>query len=125
MIDSGGRVLLVVEHRTDGAPRWYRPAYRNVFQETPFEFKAPEQMSCARGRGSASNSLFLINHWIDTDPTPRPSNAAKANAYDFLLDRARRCERRRGLFPNVLNVDFYGEGEPPRVIGTLNSGDGS
>lgn len=120
MIESGQRLLLVVEHRTSGAPRWYRPAYRAVFQETPFEFKTPAQMSCVPGRGRPSNSLFLINHWIGTDPTPKPSNAAKVNAYDFLLERARRCERKRGRFPNVLNVDFFAEGEPERVIANLN-----
>ncbi len=120
MIDSGQRVLLVVEHRTEGAPSWYRPAYKRIFQETPFTFRAPDQMNCARNRGAASNSLFLINHWIATDPTPRPSNAAIVNAYDFLLDRARRCERRRGLFPNVLSVDFFGEGQLQAVIGSLN-----
>jgi hypothetical protein len=120
MVDSGGRVLVVVEHRTAGAPRWYRPAYRRVFQETPFKFKTPAEMSCAPNRGRASNSLFLINNWIDTDPTPKPSNAAKVNAYDFLLQRARRCERQRGRFPNVINVDFFAEGEPGRVVATLN-----
>ena len=121
MVDSGGRVLLVVEHRTAGAPRWYRPAYRRVFQETPFRFKSAAEMSCAPNRGRASNSLFLINNWIDTDPTPKPSNAAKVNSYDFLLKRARRCQRRRGRFPNVLAVDFYAEGEPERVVARLNS----
>jgi hypothetical protein len=124
MIDSGQRLLLVVEHRTAGAPRWYRPAYRHVFQETPFDFKTPAQMGCALGRGRPSNSLFLINHWISTDPTPRPSNAAKVNSYDFLLDRARRCQRERGRFPNVLNVDFFGEGDPGGVAAQLNAARG-
>ncbi|MFL5871674.1 MAG: hypothetical protein ACJ75R_11365, partial [Solirubrobacterales bacterium] len=120
MIDSGGRVLLVVEHRTAGAPSWYRPAYKDLFQETLYKFKTPQEMGCAPNRGSSANSLFLINHWIDTDPTPKPSNAARVNAEDFLLERARRCERQRGRFPNVLNVDFYAEGDPAAVVATLN-----
>ena len=121
MIDSGGRVLLVVEHRTAGAPSWYRPAYEDVFQETPYQFKTPAEMSCAPNRGRASNSLFLINNWISTDPTPKPSNAAKVNAYDFLLERARRCQRQRQRFPNVLAVDFFREGQAKRVVAKLNS----
>ncbi len=120
MVTSGGRVLLVVEHRTKGAPSWYRPAYEEVFQETPFDFKTPAEMSCAANRGGPDNSLFLINHWISTDPTPRPTNAAKVNAYDFLLDRARRCERQRDAFPNVLNVDFWKQGDTQGVVDTLN-----
>jgi hypothetical protein len=119
MISSGGRVLIGAEHRTEGAPSWYRRIY-SYFQETPFAFKTPAQMSCAPDRGSSRNSFFLINNWIDTDPTPKPSNAAKVNAYDFLLDRARRCQRKRGRLPNALNVDFYGEGDVFGVVATLN-----
>jgi hypothetical protein len=121
MIGSGGRVLVVAEHRTGGAPSWYRRAY-SLFQETPFSFRTPAEMSCAPNRGSPGNSLFLINHWINTDPTPKPSKAAVVNAYPFLLDRARRCERRRGRFPNVLSVDFYRDGDAARVVQTLNGG---
>ena len=119
MISSGGRVLIGAEHRTKGAPNWYRRIY-SYFQETPFSFKTPAQMSCAPNRGSSSNALFLINNWIDTDPTPKPTNAAKVNAYDFLLKRARRCRRERGRIPNVLNVDFYGRGDVFAVVETLN-----
>jgi hypothetical protein len=119
MISSGGRVLIGAEHRTKGAPSWYRRIY-SLFQETPFQFKTPAEMSCAPNRGQPSNSLFLINNWIGTDPTPKPTNAAKVNAHDFLLSRARRCERRRGQLPNVLNVDFYEEGDVFGVADTLN-----
>jgi len=120
MVDSGGRILLVVEHRTAGAPSWYRPAYTDLFQETPYQFKRPAEMSCAANRGGRSNPLFLINNWIDTDPTPKPSNAAIVNARAFLLARARSCERERGRFPNVLNVDFFAEGQPGEAVAELN-----
>jgi hypothetical protein len=119
MISSGGRVLIGAEHRTGGAPSWYRRIY-SLFQETPYQFKTPAQMSCARNRGKPGNSLFLINNWIDTDPTPRPTNAARVNARDFLLARARRCQRQRGRLPNVLSVDFYGEGDVFGVADALN-----
>jgi hypothetical protein len=119
MISSGGRVLIGAEHRTRGAPSWYRRIY-SLFQETPYQFKTPAQMSCAPNRGKPGNSLFLINNWIDTDPTPRPTNAARVNARGFLLARARRCQRERGRLPNVLSVDFYGEGDVFGVVGALN-----
>jgi hypothetical protein len=119
MISSGGRVLIGAEHRTKGGPSWYRRIH-SFLQETPFKFKTPAQMSCARGRGKSTASLFLINNWIDTDPTPKPTNAAKVNAYRFLLDRARRCQRQRGLLPSALNVDFYGEGDVFGVVDALN-----
>ena len=119
MIAEDERVLIGAEHMTEGAPSWYRNIY-SVFQETPFQFKKPNQMSCRPNRGKSTNSLFLVNNWIDTDPTPRPTNAKKVNAYDFLLDRAKRCERKRGRFPNVLAVDFWQQGDVFGVTETLN-----
>lgn len=123
MIDSGGRVLLVSEHMTNGVP-WYRPL-ESTIQETPFEYKpadaaSPRDMTCKGGRGERSDTIFLINHWIGTDPTPKPTNAATVNAHDFLLERAKRCERQRGRFPNVLNVDFYLQGDLFGVVDELN-----
>ena len=118
MINRGQRVLIMAEHRT-GAADWYFPAYR-LFQETPFSFHRPSQMSCDPNRGKPSNSLFLINNWISTDPKPLPVNAKIVNNYAFLLHRARQCEKQRGLLPNVIAVDFYREGNLSKVIGTLN-----
>jgi hypothetical protein len=118
MIDSGGRILLVAEHMTGGAD-WYR-RFATTMQETPFQFKKPADMSCRGGRGQRSTTIFLINNWIDTDPTPKPTNAAKVNAHDFLLDRARKCERQRDRFPNLLNVDFYKQGDLFGVVDELN-----
>jgi hypothetical protein len=42
------------------------------------------------------------------------------NAYDFLLERARRCERIRGLMPNLVAVDFYDRGDLVAVVDELN-----
>jgi hypothetical protein len=118
MAESGGRILLVAEHMTGGAD-WYRPLEQTI-QETPFAFRKPSQMTCRGGRGDRSTTLFLINNWIDTDPTPKPSNAEIVNGREFLVDRARRCERQRGLFPNVLNVDFYKQGDLFGTVDELN-----
>ena len=38
---------------------------------------------------------------------PKPSDAAKVNAYAPLLARARECERIRHHLPNLLAVNFY------------------
>jgi hypothetical protein len=118
MIDSNQRVMILAEHQAGAAP-WYRPAY-SLFKETPFDFKKPSQMSCAPNRGSESNPLFLINHWINTDPAPKPSNAAKVNSRSFLLDRALRCERRRNAVPNAVSVDFYRQGDLFGAVDELN-----
>jgi hypothetical protein len=120
MIESGGRVIVMGENDAhDPAVPWYHDAYQ-LMQETPYHFSNPSEFSCAPNRGPSTASLFLLNHWIDTSPAPRPSNAAKVNAYDLLLARARQCESERGLMPNVIAVDFYETGDVFRVVDTLN-----
>ena len=89
-----------------------------VLQETPYRFERPEELSCRANRGGTSGSLFQINHWLTTTPTARPSNAEIFNTREFLLDRARQCQRERGMLPNVLAVDFAGTGD---VVGARRS----
>jgi len=61
-----------------------------------------------------------MNHWIESTPTPRPSNAEIVNAYDFLLKRAKACRKERGMIPNLVAVDFYRSGDLLRVVDALN-----
>ena len=100
-----------------------RPAFEHI-QETPYTFHQREALqedaACAANRGGSAGSLFQINHWVETTPAPRPSNAEVVNARDFLLGRARRCQQDRGRLPNLLAVDFYGSGDLFGVVGELN-----
>jgi hypothetical protein len=130
MIDSGGRVLMMAENDAGGgAIPWYHEAYEALTQETPYTFKRPEALtdrarldaSCAANRGPDSAPFFLINHWVDTTPAPRPSNARQVNAHDALLARIRRCEKLRGLSANLIAVDFYREGDVFDVVRELNA----
>jgi uncharacterized membrane protein HdeD (DUF308 family) len=127
MIEDGTRLVVMAENEAGAAP-WYRLAYAKLLQETPFSFSSTRQLTdraglpatCADNRGPADAPLFLINHWITTDPAPRPSNAAVVNAYAPLLARAQECERIRHHVPNLLAVDFYRRGDLFRVADTLN-----
>jgi len=120
MIQANQRVVVLMENSgPDPAVPWIHNAF-DVLQETPYHFSKASEFSCAANRGAPSNSLFLLNHWIDTTPAPRPSNAAKVNAYDVLLGRARQCQKERGLLPNVIAVDFYRTGDLMQVVDTLN-----
>jgi hypothetical protein len=122
MISRDQRVLLLTEHAKPTVP-WMHSMY-DVAQETPFNFRNVEQLrapsSCDPLRGDPNNSLFLINHWVDTPPNPRPSIARVVNRRQFLFDRIRRCERRRGLRANMISVDFYKEGDLLGVVDELN-----
>jgi hypothetical protein len=127
MIERDQRLVVLAEERAGGAP-WYRLAYREITQETPFAFKSAKLLtseqelarSCDPNRGRDSAPLFLVNHWVSTDPTPRPSDARKVNAYEALLRRANECRRLRERLPNLLAVNFYREGDLFRVVDELN-----
>jgi hypothetical protein len=112
------RVLVFGENDAHGVP-WYHPAFETI-QETPYKFGSPEEFSCAPNRGGTSGSLFQINHWIETLPAPKPSNAAIVNAHDFLLARARECQKSRGKVPNIIAVDFARTGDVVGVAAEMN-----
>jgi hypothetical protein len=103
--------------------RWFHPQFDFV-QETPYDFGKVAQLeqpaSCDPGRGRQRNPMFLLNHWVDTSPAPRASNARSANSRNVLLGRARLCRRLRNRLPNLLAVDLYREGDLFGVAATLN-----
>jgi len=118
LIDSGQRLMVFIESGKPGVP-WLKPAFESM-QETPYSFHTPADFSCKPNRGPATAPLFQINHWLETTPAPKPSNAAIVNAYDALLARARACRQQRGHLPNIVAVDFYDVGDLFRVVRTLN-----
>jgi len=118
MIASGQRLFVMGENTTGEVP-WYPPAYA-VMKETPYTFHAPEEFSCRPNRGEGSNPIFLMNHWIETTPSPRPSNAALVNTEAAIVARARECERERGTVPNIVAVDFAATGDVVRAAAVLN-----
>jgi hypothetical protein len=130
MINSGGRVLMLAENNGGGAAiPWYHPGYEALLQETPYSFHRPAQLtdpdkleaSCVPNRGPADAPLFLVNHWIDSSPAPRPSNAAKVNTREAILNRVHACEDQRDLLANLIAVDFYREGDLFGAVSELNN----
>jgi hypothetical protein len=127
MIDSGQRLVLLAENHA-GAASWYHLAYKTITEETPYQFSKVAQLtdpsklpaSCKANRGPEHAPIFLINHWISTDPIPLPSQASVVNAYDALLARARECKKLRDHLPNLLAVNFYRRGDLFKVVDTLN-----
>ncbi len=118
LIQSGQRVVVFIESGRSGVA-WLRPAFQS-FKETPFSFRKPDEFSCRANRGGEGGSLFLINNWVETTPTPKPSNASIVNAYSFLYKRAELCEHERHHVPNIIAVDFYRTGDLLTVVNALN-----
>ena len=118
MAAAGQRVVTFLESGRPGVD-WIYPAFASI-QETPYRARDPAQLSCGANRGGTAGSLFQLNHWIETPPTPRPSNAAVVNRYDFLLARAEECTTERAHLPNIIAVDFYRTGDLFQVVKHLN-----
>ena len=118
LVAANQRLIVFIESGQSGVA-WLHGTVGEI-QETPYSFHKPEDFSCRPNRGGTEGSLFLVNHWIETTPAPRASNAQVVNAYDFLLRRARACQRERGHIPNIISVDFYNFGDLVRVANTLN-----
>jgi hypothetical protein len=127
MIDRDQRVVFLAENHA-GAAGWYRLAYKAITEETPYKFSKVPQLtdpdelpaSCEPNRGPERAPLFLVNHWISTDPIPLPSDASEVNAYEPLLRRARECKTMRDHLPNLVAVNFYRRGDVFKVVDALN-----
>ena len=118
LIDLDQRLLVFTESGRPGIP-WLRPLF-DFMQETPYSFHAATDFSCQPNRGGTAGALFQINHWLETTPAPRPSNAEVVNSYDVLLGRANACRSERKRLPNIVAVDFYDVGDLFRVVRRLN-----
>lgn len=122
MIESGKRLVVLMENHGGGAAYpWLIDGFQ-VVQDTPFLFRDASQFSCAANRGAQHAPLFLLNHWI-TNKAREVSNAALVNARDVLEPRVGQCREERGLLPNFVAVDFYDQGDLFGVVDDLNDGD--
>lgn len=119
LIETGTPLVVFLESGAPGVP-WLYPAFDGAIMETPYTFHEPQEFSCKANRGGSNALLFQINHWIESTPAPKPSNAEIVNAYDFLLKRARQCMKQRKHLPNIIAVDFYGVGDLVGVVRELN-----
>ena len=119
LIEAGTPLVVFLESGTPGVS-WLHPAFDGAIMETPYTFHQPQEFSCKANRGGSDALLFQINHWIESTPAPKPSNAEIVNAYDFLLKRARQCMKQRKHLPNIIAVDFYGVGDLVGVVRELN-----
>ena len=119
LVETDQRVIVMAENDTTGVS-WYHPAFE-VCQETPYGFRDTTQFSNQPNRGGTGGSLLLMNHWIETVPAPKPSNAAIVNSRRFLMQRIQSFQRQRGRLPNVVAVDFYSVGDLIDVARELNT----
>jgi hypothetical protein len=119
MIESGRRLVVVTDRRPPPAPDWLVYVW-SVAWETHFTNLYRSDFRCTPNRGSTTNELFILNHFL-TRNTSVPGEALQTNANPFLVDRARQCWRESGHLPNFPTVDFATTGDVVGAARLLNA----
>jgi hypothetical protein len=91
----------------------------SLVQDTPYNIRSFDELSCRANRGPTSAALFLLNHWIARS-TPTIADARLMNDRDFLLERVDECADERDQRVNFIGVNFWGVGDVPQVVAELN-----
>lgn len=118
MIDSGRRLVVIHENRTDPAVPWILAS--EVFsQDTPYSFRRIKDFTCELYRGSPDAPLFLVNHWL-SNKSSRIADADRVNATGVLLTRMQQCTVERGQQVTYVAVNNYDRGDLFSVVDTLN-----
>jgi hypothetical protein len=119
LIDSGQRVIVFMENHGGGrAYPWLMQGFDYV-QDTPYDNPRRAALSCSLERGSAENSILLVNHWVDGVGS-LVRDARRVNAENVLLPEMRECEKERGQLPNFVAVNYYTLGALFAVVDQLN-----
>lgn len=122
MVESGGRVLFLVEEDAGTVP-WLHQQFE-LAQETPYNLQTSRDLlgnpGCRVGRGGKSPPMLLLNHFLGTVP-PRASAAVAVNARDAILEQVDRCKRLRDRTTNLLAVDFWKTGDVVGAADHLNA----
>lgn len=115
MIESGRRIWISAEN-DPGELDWYHDAFVYV-QDTPFSQPTTADFTCELNRGRVESPLFLINHWLSP---ASPTSADEANSRPVIEQRLTDCDEERGLFPNLIAVDYSDRGELLDVVDDIN-----
>ena len=119
MIDSGKRLVVLMEEKGGGTEYPYLLQGFDWVQETPYTFKTASDFSCAPNRGPATAPLFQVNHWLAGFGS-LVSDAAAVNAADVLVPRLQQCQAERGMLPNFVAVNYYNLGDLFDAVDQLN-----
>ena len=117
---SGTDVLIFVQMEYEDNFTKLLPAWKHTW-DTPYGESSQEEMTCDLGRGDASQPVWHMNNWLNSDfGFADPVKASQVNAYDTLLGRALLCWETVGNRPTFVGVDYWEQGEVTNVTITLN-----
>jgi hypothetical protein len=118
LVRTNRRLIVLTEKDADGTVPWYLDGFSFV-QDTPLGAKKVSQLRCKRERGTADSPLLMLNHWADLFPPQLTANRP-FQTRRFLLERAHKCARARGMPVNLIAVDFYDQGALVPTVEELN-----
>ena len=119
MIESNKRLVVFTETPRTGYS-WMHSAWDQIW-DTKYRYTSTQQFDCATNRGSRSNSLFLMNHWLSSaEGLPQLSSASTANDLSVLSGRVQSCYTDSGRYPTFIGVDGYDQGALLTLIQSLN-----
>jgi hypothetical protein len=117
LIGAGERLIVFTDDSAVSLP-WHHYVWDFAW-ETHFSFQQPDDFSCNINRGSMSNRLFILNHFL-TNLIGSPTLADMVNHNPLFIDRAEQCQAESGRLPNFVTVDFYDIGDLFNVVDSLN-----
>jgi len=112
--------LVVLSDSGGAIGTWYHPMWSFAW-ETHWSAEYADDLNCNPNRGSTSNDLFILNHFLTRGATPKSILANEVNHNPFLEDRALECWDDSGRQPNFVTVDFYDIGDLFQAVNTLNT----
>jgi hypothetical protein len=115
---AADRRMVVFTDDSGATLPWHHYVWSHAW-ETHFSAQQPGDFSCLPNRGSTSNPLFILNHFL-TDPVAKPALASMVNFNPFFIDRAQQCQVDSGDLPNFVTVDFEDIGDLYEVVRVLN-----
>lgn len=118
MIDAGTRLVVLQDRAVDPAYPWLMNVWDHAF-ETHYSASSAADFSCDVNRGTASNDLFIFNHFL-TAVFGSPGLAEQVNHNPLLLDRINECEAFHAAPANFVTVDFVDIGDAVSAVKALN-----
>ena len=119
LVRRNKRVIVLTEKDADGTVPWYLDGFSFV-QDTPLGAEKINQLSCRLERGDADSPFLMLNHWADLFP-PRLKANRPFQRERFVLSRAQRCARQRGVPVSLIAVDHYEQGQLLAAVDALNA----
>ncbi|TID15860.1 hypothetical protein E6O75_ATG08918 [Venturia nashicola] len=122
MITSGQRLVTFIDYGADETAVPYLLDEFNYYFETPYGVTDSKFAQCKIDRANKKNadgkaSMLIVNHMLNVKlpfniVVPDRINADKTNSASSVNAQSDLCKGMYGRNPNVVLIDFFGQGDP-------------